>query len=1132
MNNWDRIGAGFDKLLWPLVQFEVHALGAKYGVDLWWERGVLPVLTEEQRRSVVDLERPTDRVRSIDMAMALGVMDRSWAEVFRPVLSRDCRTWMNELRSARNVWAHHGVADATDDDAYRMLDTMMRLCTQLCERLQGDAAESAQNARREISALMREVRYGTRDGSTAAQVEPSPEAARRNSTATLSAAGLPSWRDVVTPHPDVAQGRYNKAEFVADLYEVARGTAAAEYQDPVEFFTRTYMTGGIRGLLTQALRRVGGLGGEPVIQLKTSFGGGKTHSMLALYHLLRGVDLTGLPDVASLVHEAGLAEVPKVHVATIVGTKPNPAQARRPAELPGVQVNTLWGEIAAQLAISAGRPELYEHVRDADRRHVSPGADALTRLFDDCGPCLVLIDELVAYGKKLRGASGLVAGTFDNLITFIQELTEAARSSGNSLVVASIPESDIEVGDGGGREVLAAIEHTFGRMESIWKPVTADEGFSVVSRRLFSTQVDEGRREQVCRAYASMYRDAPADFPVETREATYYNRLVACYPIHPELYDRLYEDWASIERFQRTRGVLRLMAAVIHRLWAEGDKEPLIMPGSLPLDDPAVRNELTRYLDEGWNPVVDSEVDGANSEPLRADAANLRFGRSFASRRVTRTVFLGSAPDTAAQNVRGIERTHLNLGVVHPGENVALFSDALRGLQGGCSYLYADASASRFWFDLRPALRKTAESRAQGIPDDDAWAEVTGRMRRFGRAEALTGLHVCPVSSADVPDERGARLVVLDPRVRHQRTSGDAESAALAWAKECLAMRGQAPRTFKNALVFLALDEQLGAALLPQAKRFLAWKSVQDDADELNLTRDQKREARGGVEESSRVLDARLLDACCWLLVPRVDADAGPGVIWDEAKVPGGEGDPVARAARKLQADEVLVASWAPLLLKMTLDRWLWRESDHVAVRRVWDMLNTYGYLERLARYDVLTDAIQRGLPSEEHFGIASSYDESAGRYLDLTLGSARSVQADDVLVKVAAARAQIERDREKERGGTGGTGGSGGAGDAGDGDVGDAGGSGGAGSGGTPPKPRDPTTFGLHHMLDPVRVTRDVSQIVEEVVRQLEGVPGTEVEMTFEVRARAGQGFPVPVVRSVSENCRTLRVEDFRFTL
>ena len=194
-------------------------------------------------------------------------------------------------------------------------------------------------------------------------------------------------------------------------------------------------------------------------------------------------------------------------------------------------------------------------------------------------------------------------------------MTEAARASRNSLVVASIPESDIEIGGEAGRIALETIEHTFGRMEAIWKPVGANEGFEIVRRRLFSLRMILLLLNRYAGPFSEMYNQSAADFPLECKELEYYERLKSCYPIHPEVFDRLYGDWATLEHFQRTRGVLRLMAAVIHDLWMKNDGGLLIMPSSIALDNPNVREELTRHLPEGWNAVIDKEIDGRNSIP-------------------------------------------------------------------------------------------------------------------------------------------------------------------------------------------------------------------------------------------------------------------------------------------------------------------------------------------------------------------------------------------------------------------------------------------------------------------------------------------------------------------------------------
>ena len=671
MDNHTLITKGFDALLKALVPFEVQELVKAFGQD-WWQLGVYGKLYEDQRRDLPESGQLKELAASLDMAKALLLIEINWNEVFRKVLPRDCKNWAIELKGTRNKWAHPGIDGISDSDTWRALDTMSRLCGQI-----NTEAEA------HINALLRQARYGSEQGSVAATSNAqTPAAKSRKVPETVSVTGLPSWRDVMEPHQDVAEGRYRNAEFAADLAQVARNEGSLEYRDPVEFFGRTYVTEGMKGLLVQALRRVAGLDGEPVIQLKTAFGGGKTHSMLALYHMLRSRTLLNqIPNVASVLEAAGLSEVPEVHVAVIVGTALNPAKAKRPSDMPGITVNTIWGEIAYQLSKSSGKPELYEYVREADRRGVSPGSEALAEMFDACGCALVLVDELVAYAKKLFGVEKLPAGTFDNFITFVQELTEAARASKRSIVVASIPESDREIGGESGQRALEAIEHTFGRMESIWKPVSASEGFEVVRRRLFLDCKDVAARDAVCSAFSKMYAANSADFPVDARELEYRDRMVSCYPIHPEVFDRLYEDWATLETFQRTRGVLRLMAAVIHELWMSHDESPMIMPGSLPLDVPNVRDELTRYLDENWNGVVDSEIDGKSSVPYKNDQANSRYGRVLASRRVSRTIMLGSAPDVSGQNARGIERTHIRLGVVQPGENIAVFNDALSTLQ-------------------------------------------------------------------------------------------------------------------------------------------------------------------------------------------------------------------------------------------------------------------------------------------------------------------------------------------------------------------------------------------------------------------------------------------------------------------
>lgn len=1133
-SNHDLLTKGFDRLLEALAPYIVRELIQAYGAD-FWKAGVVEKLYDDQRRDLPTSGKPSELAKSLDIAKCLLLIEINWREVFGKKLPRDCKNYVIELKGKRNEWAHKGIEDVTDSNAFRALDTMSRLAEQIDPEAAGD-----------INALLRQVRYGSAEGSTAVtsnaggSVEAAP-ARRKALEQTKAVHGLPSWREVMEPHMDVAEGRYKNAEFAADLAQVARGKGELEYRDPVEFFNRTYVTEGMKGLLVQSLRRVSGLDGEPVIQLKTAFGGGKTHSMLALYHMMRSRSRVGqIANLAPVLEAASVSEVPEVHVAVLVGTALNPANAKRPATMPGITVNTLWGEMAFQLAESAGKPELYDYVKEADKRGVSPGSEALASLFDACGCCLVLMDELVAYAKKLYGADKLPAGTLDNFITFIQELTEAARASKCSLVVASIPESDNEIGGEAGQRALEQIEHTFGRMESIWKPVGASEGFEVVRRRLFLNCKDETARDEVCFAFSKMYGENTAEFPTESRELEYRERMVSCYPIHPEVFDRLYEDWATLERFQRTRGVLRLMAAVIHELWMSRDPSPMIMPGSFPLDVPGVRDELTRYLDDNWNAVVDSEVDGKQSIPYRNDGNNGRYGSLLASRRVARTVMLGSAPDVGGQSVRGIERAHIRLGTVQPGENISVFNDALGTLQTSSSYLYSDANGNRFWYDTRPTLRKVAEDRAQMVKDSDALFEVESRLKRLRKADPFAGIHVCPASTLDVPDDQSLRLVVLPPAAKHRGRA--TESEALKLAAETLAGRGTTPRTYKNMVVFAAADASYYPQILTAAKQYIAWDSIKADRESLNLDVAQTRETEQSARRADESLDAKIQEAYSWLLYPRIDLFSGSmDIEWEVEHVAGGGETIVAKMARKLLSDEAAIQAWAPALLRMELDRVLWKDSDHIQVKQLWGYLCSYCYLPRLSGYGVLEDAIKRGLESREYFGIAAGFSD--GRYMELSLGNAKSfVNSSDLLVKPAVAQAQIDADvaaaraaAEKAAADAGTTQDDGGF------DV-EFGGTttetytnadGGTSTATTTevtfvPKKRK-TTFHMASKLDNTRVNRSIQNIMDEVVSQLNAI-GAEVELTFEVRARVEDGIPPETVRAVSENCSTLGVGDFGF--
>lgn len=914
---------------------------------------------------------------------------------------------------------------------------------------------------------------------------------------------LKPWREIIIPHKDVASGKYQQAEFAADLAQVLAGNAEIEYQDANEFFNRTYMTDGMKQLLASSLKRACSINGEPVIQLKTAFGGGKTHTMLALYHIFNDKNVQNHDVVKSVLSYASIDKTPDAEIAVLVGTALDPA---RPKKISGLEINTLWGYMAFQLGDKKG----YDFVRKSDEKGTAPGSDTLVELFDTFGPCVILIDELVAYTRNIYKKEGLPGGSFDSIMTFVQNLTEAVKRSKNSMVIAAIPESDIEIGGEGGKAALERIENTFGRLEAIWKPIKAKESFEIVRRRLFEPIKDEESREKVCEAFSRMYSDDSSDFPSEAKEALYLERLRESYPIHPEIFDRLYEDWSTLERFQRTRGVLRLMAAVIHELWIKDDKSLMIMPGNIPLDSSRVKDELTRYLSDEWNSIVDNDVDGEGSDPKRLDESNKRFGICSAARRIARTTFLGSAPSSKEQKNRGIEDVRIMLGTIQPNEHVSVFRDALSSLSNKLTHLYYQGN--RYWYDSHPNLRKTVDDRAGRLHEEEVFAEISQRLLKFREKGDFAGIHIAP-SSDDVPDDDEVRLVVLSTKTPFKKNSKLSE--ATYKAKEILDNRGNIPRQYRNMLIFLAADEDIILNLDGDVRRFLAWQSVVDDQEALNLDAHQRRQANESSEKMHKTVNIRLNEAYIWLLIPTQEG-TNP-ITLEPIRITRGDGSFISRASKQVRNDELLIIKWSPALLKNELDKWLWKEDNHINLQKLWECFASYPYLPRLKDSFVLTEAIRDGLRSRDFFGYATSIDES-GKYLGLEFGNPGAsviINSMSILIKKDIALKQVEIDEKRI-----------------------------VSPDGKPMQIKDgepakkfgeSTQDGKKEIykrfygmttLDSTRLARDVGLIAEEVIQHLSTLPSAEVDISLEIKARIPDGIPNKIARTIIENCKTLKFQ------
>ncbi len=935
---------------------------------------------------------------------------------------------------------------------------------------------------------------------------------------------LARWRDVVRPHPDVASGRFQEAEFAADLDKVRRGQAGDEYAEPIAFFKRTYITEGIRDLLLCALRRLTGTSGDPVIELQTNFGGGKTHSMLSLYHLFSGVDPKTLPGVGPLLSDADVTEVPKASRAVLVGTALSPGEVTQKPD--GTYVRTLWGEMAWQL----GGKEGYALVAKSDKAGVSPGSSTLDTLFQKYGPCLVLIDEWVAYARQLVDKRGLPAGDFEAQASFAQALTESASRTPGVLVVASIPASRIEIGGSNGKFALDTLRDVFQRVGTSWRPASAEEGFEIVRRRLFQDLDRKGEQTKrtVAAAFAKMYT-RQAGFPPECREQIYQDKLERAYPFHPALFEALYGAWSTLDKFQRTRGVLRLLSNVVHVLWQAEDHGLLILPASIPIDEPTVKQELVRYLEDQWEPVLSTDIDGPGALSTRLDQEFPTLTPLSASRRVARTIYMGSAPGHR-RNTPGIDKRAVRLGCAQPGETVPAFDDALRKLSDKGMYLYQDGT--RYWFSTHPSVNRTAADRASRYERADVLATLedllSGEQKRRGQ---FPRVYVCPEDTGAVPDELDAQLVVLPPSSAHRRRNQD--SRAMKRARDFLEQRGNVPRKHRNTLVFLAADVKELDRLLDAVRQLMAWESICNEEEVLNLTPFQRKQAQSRLKQAQDTATVRIAETWIHALTPFQETPQD-AIEWEEVRIPRGSDSLAERASKKLVGDGKLLTKLGGLNLRMAMDTALWADRNHVSLGTLRGYYADYLYLDRLRNFDVLVGAAVDGAGQmfvDQYFALARSFDDATERYEDLVYGGGKlpfPLDEHVLVVRAAIARAQSESETPKPPGPP-------------DGPIGDPPPPDGPtgdppldGPTGDPPPPPPPTkakktSFFGDVQLDAARVGVSAQQIENEVLVHLRKAGG-QVTVTLNIEVTGATAFDEATVRTVIENCNTLGFESHDF--
>ena len=1042
--------------------------------------------------------RGTDAGNELDVYALLKTLLDNWNDLFRnDTRLRRARSFISLCLDARNSAAHFtGTMEARE--ALRHLDAMRELLV----------AVGADTQRQTLDSLYDEQRAADRT------ISPG-KTAKLNLDEPPPRSQLRPWREVCEPHPDVLEARFSDAEFAANLALVDQGEGGEEYVDPAAFFRITYATEGLRRVLTTTLARLAGEGGDPVIGLQTNFGGGKTHTMLALHHLA-GAAVAGyrpreLAGMEAIFEAASVATLGRVKRAVFVGTHKGAAEAMHTEG--GREIRTLWGYIAWRL----GGWEAVDSIADSENARTNPGSEKLIPILNSAAPCLILMDEVVAFARQLRGLE------YDAFHAFVQSLTEAAAAVQGAVVVGSLPESGSEVGDEQGMDALRRLEKIFGRVQSAWTPASGIETFEIVRRRLFQPLDDAGERarDDTIRAFRRLYRENRADFPPEVREAAYEEQMRRAYPLHPEVLRRFSGDWSVLEKFQRTRGILKIMANAVYALWSGGSNAPLITPSLLPFRDAKVRTALLEPLDRAFGPILQSEVDGDQALTARIEAQRPRFLKMQATTLAARAVFFATAPHAGAPR-GGMSGTGLRLSCAQPGDQIAIFGEALQEIASRSAHLYRDGDS--YWYSPQPTLNKLATDRARDVSDERADRRIVELLREEQRTRAgFPRVHTAPDNPTDIEDRRATALIVLPPSAPHDASAGPKSKGALA-ASETIERRGSGQRRYRNALIFVVADASNIGAARENARRERAWNSILKDRDlQQNLTQAQAEDARQQATRSLEALRHSIRGAWVHVLYPAPledgeDASHGRAgyVVRSTRLVNRGGSKSIPQAVwDKVGGDGTVIADMGPSNLLQSLDP-IWPDDrKHIAVKDIRDWFASYVYLPRLRDEATLDGAIQRLVADlAAPYVYASGFDDQQGVYTgiaDRDVGLLHDI-GDGLLVLRDAIRpageevddgrkkspptdetdAEQAKDDQKR----------------------------------TPTEPK-PKRFFASLPIESERAGLEVARIMDGLLVELTRTKGSTLRLTLEIDgAVADQGYPKDVVETVKANAQDLKLD------
>ncbi len=640
------------------------------------------------------------------------------------------------------------------------------------------------------------------------------------------------------PRADVLAGSIAEADFAADLAQVLTGKGSADYVDPVRFFANTFPTQGLRNVLVNVCRRLTGAGGEAaaVFRLDTSYGGGKTHGLIALAHAAGG--MAGVSNVEEFI-DPSLAPKGNVRIAAFDGENADPANGRKMSD--DVKAYTPWGEIAWALGGNQG----YERVRESDEKRIAPGAETLRELFGG-EPTLILLDELSVY---LRKTSKLAEG--EQLTAFLTGLIKAVESAPGAALVYTLAIGK----DGVATDAYSAENQIIAdRMEqaksvsarkaTLLNPTEDDEMVQVLRRRLFESIGDSGSVVGTYRSLWAANREALPDSASLPETADTFGKS---YPFHPEVLKTLTDKTATLGSFQRVRGMLRLLARTIAHLWEERPADATaihlhhIDPGHEP-----IRQEVVTRLEQGaYTPAIGSDIAGSGEKKALAEEIDAEHHGGLPPYTVyaARTVFM----HTLAFNERliGLSPDQLRYSMLGPATDVSFIEEARKKFLAESAYL-DDRPGVPMRFLAEANLRQIVRREEEHVDAGDARAELNDRIREIFKGPTFETV-AFPGGPFDVPDEVGdgrPNLVVLS--YDGVTIGGSVESVPdlVQRIHSRKGSEGSALRALRNNLVFSVADEARKDDMRRKTRHRLALRELKKPERLADLAEYQQAQVR------------------------------------------------------------------------------------------------------------------------------------------------------------------------------------------------------------------------------------------------------------------------------------------------